>query len=526
MKSEDEKYHLRYKELLQNAAIVSSATFGSRILGYLRDMLQAFYLGTGLGADAFTMAFLIPNLMRRLTAEGSLTATFIPVFTRVKNNQSGMRVKKLASYAFYDLGLIVVCLSVIGIIFAPYIVRVIAAGYASIPGKIELTIPLLRIMFPYIIFVSLGALCSAIMNTYFKFAVPSSAPIFFNLGFIFVVVLFIAKSSEPAYVFAYGVLAGGCLQLLIQIPFVWKIGIPLSPKISFKNEDIRDIGKLMVPGIFGLGIFQINIALSRIFASLLADGGVAALYYATRISELILGLFAFSLSRSLFPRLSIQAAAHDLKEMCKTLIFSLKLTVFVSFPAFVGILLLSRHLITVLFERGAFSADSSSLTSSALVFLCLGLPFFSGNRILGRVFFSLKDTKTPVKVSAQILLFFVLITVILMRPLGIGGIALALSVSEGIKFGFYYRLLKNKIGFNFNSTFYVFLIKIVLCTGLMGIFIQFFLGYLDFTAASSLNKLKFLVISILGGGSIYFLAVIFLLSKEIKALRRIMGKRK
>ncbi|MCP2597473.1 murein biosynthesis integral membrane protein MurJ, partial [Candidatus Aminicenantes bacterium AC-335-G13] len=461
----------KYKRLLKSTVSVSLPTIFSRVLGFFRDILLGYFMGTGTGADAFTIAFVIPNLLRRLTAEGALTAAFIPVFTEIKVNEKKKRVIDFANAVFYNLGLVVLIIAILGIIFAPYLVKVIAIGYKEIPGKWELTINLTRIMFPYIFLISLAALCSAILNSYFKFFIPASTPILFNIAIILSAWFFTSKFTEPAYAFAIGVIIGGFFQFFVQIPFLLNLGFNFKPRITFKDEAVRKVGKLMVPGIFGFGIFQINLALSRALASLLEEGSVSALYYATRVRELTLGLFSIALSIALLPTLSEQAAQRKMPEMKKTLIFSLKLIVLITLPSLTGLLLLSKPIIQVLFERGAFVEHSTNLTSTALVFFSIGLPFISGSKILNTVYYSLKDTKTPVIIAAITMVFYLSLSFILMKPLKVGGIALALSLAEAVGLFLLWIFLERKIGGIPKRELFIFSFKVITCSILMGIFI-------------------------------------------------------
>ncbi len=516
---------LKYKKLLKSTISVSLPTIFSRIFGFFRDILLGYFTGTGTGADAFIIAFVIPNLLRRLTAEGALTAAFIPVFTQIKINDSEKRTKDFATIVFYNLGLVVLLLTILGIIFAPYLVKIIAIGYKDIPGKWELTTQLTRIMFPYILLISLAALCSAVLNSYFKFFIPASTPILFNLAIIFSAYFLAQKFMDPPYAFAIGVITGGFLQLLLQIPFLLNLGFNFKPKISFKDKAVRKVGKLMVPGIFGFGIFQINLALSRALASLLEEGSVSALYYATRVRELTLGLFSIALSIALLPTLSEQAAEKNIHEMKKTLVFSLKLIVFITIPALAGLLLLSKPIIQVLFQRGAFVEQSTSLTSVALVFFSIGLPFISGSKILNTVFYSLKDTKTPVIIASITMVLYISLAFILMQPMAVGGIALALSLAEAISLFLLWLFLEKKIGNIPKSDLFSFTLKVIICTLVMGIFIWLTKSEIPFSQLIFLKKLIYLLFIIIVSIGLYTLISLLINKKELTSLVKIFKEK-
>jgi putative peptidoglycan lipid II flippase len=511
-----------YRELLQSTATITGPTLISRILGYVRDMLQAFFMGTGIGADAFTIAFVIPNLLRSLTAEGALTAAFIPTFTRVKNRESGERTRDVANAVFYSLAVVVLGLVILGVIFAPILVRALAYGYNLIPGKLELTVSLVRIMFPYILFISLAALCSAILNSYLKFALAAASSIFFNLAMILTIFLVARKTAEPSYAFAVGVIVGGIFQLLVQVPAVRKLGISLRPRFDFKDEAVLKVGRLMLPGIVGLGIFQINLALSRLMASLLAQGSVSALYYATRVTEFTLGLFSIALAKALLPTLSVQAAEGNIAGMKKTLLFSLKFIAVITIPAAAGLFLLARPIIQVLFERGAFQADSTGLTVTALVFFAFSIPFSSGNMVLKKAFFSLEDTATPVKVAGVSVVFYLGISFLLMQFLGIGGLALGLALTETLFFFILWVLIQRKIGSLPRQDILIFVFKILMCTACMAAVLFIMNHAIESPSQDFWPKLTLLLAKIGVGIGMYGLSALVIIRKELGMLRTLI----
>jgi len=455
-------------KLLRSTLAVSIPTFFSRIFGYFRDLLQAYYMGTSKGMDAFTIAFLIPNLLRRLTAEGAMTAAFIPVFTQIKSREKREKLWRFANAFFFDMTLIMAALTLLGILFAPLLVRLLAGGYEQVPGKLELTVVLTRIMFPYIFLVSLAALIMAVLNSFHRFFVPAFTPVLFNLAVIASAALLAGRAREPAFVFAGGVVLGGVLQLAFQLPFVWRQGMHFKPLLSFVNPAVRKVGRLMVPGIFGAGIYQINITISRMIATSLEPGSVASLYYSSRIQELTLGLFSIALSIALLPTLSDLAATENLSEMKHTLQFSLKMITFITFPATMGLLLLSRPIVQLLFEYGVFDARSTAMTSSCLMYFAWGIPFISGVKVLAPAFYSLKDTKTPVVVAFFITFIYVAMALLLMGPLRVSGIALALSVTALVNFVSLFILIEKKIGQIPKRLILLFALKTAAYTGVMG----------------------------------------------------------
>jgi len=514
------------RKLIRSTFAVAAPTFLSRIFGFLRDVIQAFYLGTSRSGDAFTIAYVIPNLLRRLTGEGAMTAAFVPVFTQLKKEKSKAELWKFANAFFFDLTLVMALLTVLGIVFSPLLVRIIAFGFKGIQGKWELTTMLTRLMFPYIFLISLAALAMAILNSFHKFFVPAFTPVLFNLSIIGAALLFAPRAKEPAFVFAGGVVLGGVLQLAFQLPWLWKQGMRFKFGLSFSHPAVRKVGKLMVPGIFGFGIYQINFAISRMIASLLEEGSVASLYFASRVQELTLGLFSIALSIALLPTLSDLAAEHDYKQMKKTLIFSFRLVFFITFPAMVGLLILNKPIIQVLFQRGVFNAQSTSMSASCLFFFAFGLPVISGVKILAPAFYSLKDTKTPVIVAFFVMISYIILSLILMAPLRVGGIALALSIASIINFSLLFYLLERKIGPLDKRAVFRSAVKSALGGAGMGIAVWFFIRSFDFEQLVFIQQVGVLVSAILLGIVTYLVLNLLFNHEDVKSLKDLFSRQK
>ncbi len=514
------------RRLIRSTAAVAAPTLLSRIFGFFRDVIQAFYLGTTRSGDAFTIAYVIPNLLRRLTGEGAMTAAFVPVFTQQKKEKSREELWKFANSFFFNLTLIMAGLTVLGIIFSPFLVKIIAFGFKGIEGKLELTTILTRIMFPYIFLISLAALAMAILNSFHKFFVPAFTPVLFNLSIITLALLFARRASEPAFVFGAGVVLGGIFQLAFQLPFLWKRGMRFKFRLSFSHPAVRKVGRLMVPGIFGFGIYQINFAISRIIASLLEEGSVASLYFASRIQELTLGLFSIALSIALLPTFSDLAAHKDIAGMKRTLVFSLKLVFFITFPAMIGLLTLNRPIIQVLFQRGVFGVQSTSMSASCLFFFAFGLPFISGVKIIAPAFYSLKDTKTPVIVAFFVMISYISLSLILMKPLRVGGIALALSLASVFNFLLLFLLLERKIGKIEKKDIGASAFKSALSGAGMGVIIWFFIKNFDIQTLVFYKQLGVLISTILLGIVAYVLFNLIFNHEDLKNLRDVFSREK
>lgn len=420
------------KKIVKSALTVSIMTAVSRIFGYVRDLTLAAILGAGFSMDAFTVAFRIANLLRRLVAEGSMTAAFVPVFTKYKAENSEKDLWDFANKMFYTLSLLLVVITIIGIVFSPLIVKIMAPGFKEVEGKVALTVLLNRILAPYILFIGLAALAMAILNSLGHFGIPSFAPVLLNISIIICTLLFAPFFKEPAIATAIGALIGGALQVAIQIPLLIKNGMTFRFGVSFSHPAIRKVGQLIVPGIFGIGVTQIELLFGSLIASFLAQGAVSSLYYSDRVMELVLGIFVISLSIVILPEMSKRAAVNDMDGLKNLLSFSLRMVSFETIPAAVGLIALRVPIIKVLFQHGKFTAADTENTAFALLFFSLGLFFIAAIKVVAPAFYSLHDMKTPVRSAWLSLIVNIVLAVALMKPLRQGGIALAMSIAAAV----------------------------------------------------------------------------------------------
>ncbi len=451
------------------AGVVSVFTFLSRILGLIRDMVIAAFFGTGMIADAFVVAFRIPNLLRRLFAEGSLTIAFIPVFTEYLSRKSKEDAFDMARVVLTLLSLILSVVTMLGVIFAPWIVRLQAFGFGASGDQFELTVLLTRITFPYILLVSIVAFFMGVLNSLRRFAAPAAAPIFLNVGIIGAAYLISPHLQAPVVGVALGVIIGGILQVVLQIPWVYREGMNLFPRWQPGHPAVKQIGLLMLPTVFGSAVYQLNSFIGTLLASFLEKGSVSSLYFADRLVQLPLGVFAISIATALLPSLSTHAVGKDLNGFEKTLNHSMRLVFFIALPATAGLIILGEPIIRVLLERGDFNPGSTHMTHQALIFYSVGLWAYSGIRILLAAFYAVQDTKTPVKVAFVAFFVNLIAAIALMRPLAHGGIALALSVSSSVQFCLLLFLLKKKVRLtSLNSVLFSFL-KSTLASVIMGL---------------------------------------------------------
>jgi len=509
------------------AGVVGFYTVLSRILGLIRDMVVAGYFGAGLTADAFFVAFRIPNLLRRFFAEGSLTIAFIPVFTEYLTRQSREDAMRLARAVLTLLSLVLVTVSILGILFSPWIVRIQAFGFGAHGLKYDLTVLLTRIMFPYILLVSLVAFFSGILNSMRHFAAPAASPIFLNVGIIGATLLLSPYCREPIIGVAIGVMIGGMLQLILQLPWALKKGISLMPLWMPGHPAVKRIGLLMLPAIFGSAIYQINQFVGTLLASFLPNGSVSWLYYADRLVEFPLGVFAIAISTAVLPSLSRQAAGKDMSEFKETLSYALRLTFFITIPSMVGLLVLGRPIIQLFFQRGAFDAYSTLMTDRALFFYSLGLWAFSGGRVMVSAFYALQDTRTPVLLAAIAMGANLLFSLLLMGPLLHGGLALSLSLSSSLQILLLVFFLRRKVGVLDTRSILISAFKSCIAAAIMGLGLHLLnrvlLPQSAQTGASQLG-LRLLAL-ILAGQGIYFLFARLLRCREMTSMMNLLKSR-
>ena len=416
--------------LKRSAAGIAVMTALSRIAGYVRDQLQARFMGTAHEADAFFIAFLIPNMLRRLVGEGALTAAFIPVYARWRQkNNNDHDPWYLARVVLGDLIILLGTLTLLGIILAPFIIQILAPGFLTVPGKYELAVRLNRWMWPFILLIGIAALEMAILNSHRVFVWPAAMPIFFNLSIIAMALMFARKWAMASYAFAGGVLLGGMAQLVLQWPALRRIRFPFRLAINFKHPGVREIFRLMIPGIFALGIAQVNMAVGQIVASLLGEGAVASLYYAGRVQELTLGVIAVAYATVLLPHLSDQAARNEWDAYRHTVTDGITWILTWTLPAMTGLMLLTEPIVHALFEYGRFNLDSRTLTTSALFWYALGIPAYSLVKVFVPAFYAVKNMWTPIFAAALSMAVYITGLSFFAIPMGVAGIALSNSIA-------------------------------------------------------------------------------------------------
>lgn len=488
------------------AGHISIATLLSRILGYVKDMIIAKFFGATGIADTFFVAFRIPNLLRELFAEGSMSSAFIPVLTEYQTKYGLEEAKKLVRITFTFILIFAGLICIVGIIFAPAIVSAIAPGFISIPEKFSMTVLLTRIMFPFLLFISLASLAMGSLNTKRIFFIPALAPAMLNITIIFMVLIFAQRLTQPILAVAIGVTIGGLLQFLFQLPSYFKSGYSLKPEYSFGHEGLKKMSILIMPATMGMAVAQINIFISTILASYLSEGSITYLYYSMRLIQFPIGIFGVAMGMAVLPTLSEHAVKGDYEKLKEDFSFALRLLFFISVPAMAGLIALREPIVNLLFQRGKFDYTATIGTAQALFFYSLGIWSIVGVRVITASFYSMQDTKTPVKVAIIALLANLLLSIILMRFLLHAGLALANSLASYVNFFLLFFFLKKKLksveGKRILSSF----IKTAVVSFIMGIIGWMLLrGELWQISGDTVNKALYLIGTIILCAFVYFL---------------------
>lgn len=398
-----ENKNVSKEKIAKSSLKMSLVTTISRVFGLVRDQIQATLLGTTFIADAFAIGFILPNLLRRLFAEGNMVASFIPVFTELEKEKGKEESKKFFRAVFTLLGLILIVVVAVGIIISPLLVNILYKSGKDNIEALSLASDLSRIMFPYLLFISLAALMQGVLNIRGYYYISAASPILLNTVIISMALFFYFFMpnffSNMAYVFAFAVLLGGFVQFVYQMPFVHRQGFSFKPYFHFKDPYVIKMIKLFAPGIFGASIYQINLLVSTAFAGAIGEGRVSAVTFATRIHEFVLGVFAVSVATVMLPTLSKLITDNKKDEAVETLSYSLRLVALVTIPATFGFIVLGKEIVRMIFEYGAFSSKSTYLVSSALRYLSISLFFVASYRILVQSFYAMKDMKTPVYIA-------------------------------------------------------------------------------------------------------------------------------
>ncbi|MEI7640471.1 MAG: murein biosynthesis integral membrane protein MurJ [bacterium] len=503
------------------AVKVSAITMISRVLGYIRDALSAALFGVGMISDAFFVAFRIPNMLRDLMAEGALSSAFLPVFTEHVENKKD--VWRLANNVLTVLTIILLIIVILGMIFAPFIVNLIAPGFSKDPEKFALTVSLTRILFPFIMLVSLAAIFMGILNSFKSFSVPAFAPVVFNIGIIIFGVFICPRFKEgnQIYAWAAGAIFGAALQLVVQIPPVIKKGFAFKPVLDLKDKGLQRVGKLMIPATLGQSVTQINLVVNTIIASFLTAGSVSYLYYGNRLMQLPLGVFGVAIATVSFSYISTYVANGDMENLRKTLNSSIKQALFIVVPASAGMIFLSRQINMLLFYYGKFTYVDVINSANVSAMYCLGIFAFSGTKILTPVFYALDKAHKAVKIGIMTIglniVLSIIFVLVLPKDIAFIGLALAMAISGIVNFFVLYYTVEKQIGDIGRSDILAFAGKIAAASVLMGLIIFLGAGYIEkLSGLAQLSRLQngLLVLGLMIIGAIIYFLLVSLMKVE------------
>jgi putative peptidoglycan lipid II flippase len=463
--------------LLRALATVSSLTFVSRVLGYVRDFIIARAFGAGLGTDAFFVAFRIPNLLRRLFAEGAFSQAFVPVLAAEKTRDEA-GVKNLIDRVATLLFLALVVAAALGMAIAPLVAYVFAPGwgFGREPVKFDLTVTMLRITFPYIVFISLVAFSAGILNTWSRFSVPAITPTLLNVAFITAALGFADRFDPPVLALAWAVFAGGVLQLAFQVPFLVRMGLLPRWRLDTRHPGVRRILRLMAPAAFGVSISQVSLLINTIFASFLVTGSVTWLYYADRLMEFPAGLLGAALGTILLPSLSKYHASANAAEYSRLLDWGLRVTFVLAVPSAVALAVLAVPLIAALFHYGRFTAEDAFMTRQALAAYSVGLVGMILVKILAPGFYARQDIRTPVKIGLVTLAATQLMNLAFILPLRHAGLALAIGLGACLNAALLYRGLRRRGAYTPEPGWGAFLLKVGVAVAAMALALHFAMG--------------------------------------------------
>jgi putative peptidoglycan lipid II flippase len=491
--------------LLKALATVSSMTLVSRILGFVRDTVIARAFGAGVATDAFFVAFKIPNLLRRLFAEGAFAQAFVPILAEYKNRRGDADTRLLVDHVSGLLALALFVVTLLGVLAAPFIVQISAPGFAADAQKFELTTVLLRITFPYIFFISLVSLAGGILNTYSRFSVPALTPALLNISFIVFALWLAPLFDPPVKALAWAVFCGGVLQLGYQAPHLWRLGLLPRFKIDFGDEGVWRVVRQMGPAVFGVSIGQISLLINTIFASFLVTGSVSWLYYADRLMEFPTGMLGVALSTILLPSLAKHYADESPEEYAKLLDWGLRLTLMLALPAAVALAILAVPLIATLFHYGEFSVNDVMMTRNALIAYSVGLLGLILVKVLAPGFYARQNIRTPVKIALVSLFATQAMNFIFMGPFKHAGLALAIGLGACVNAGLLYRQLRQHGIYEPQPGWAVFFLKVMIAIAAMGICLWFGAGDGEaWLAAKATLRVVWLGAVVMAGAAAYF----------------------
>lgn len=494
-------------KLIKAMATVAGLTGVSRIFGFIRDVVTAAFMGAGPVADAFFVALKLPNLFRRITAEGAFSVSFVPIYAEKLKKEGEGAADDFAGNAFSVMLVVLVPFTLMAMLAMPWIIYAIAPGFHAEEVRYSLAVELTRITFPYLLLMSLASLLGGVMNAHERFAPYAAAPILFNLCMMLGIVLFTPVLETPGHALAWGVFAAGMAQLAWMFYSVRRAKIPFVFRRPKMDGDIKKLFKLMGPGIIGAGVVHINLFADVIIASMLAEGSISYLYYADRLNQLPLGMVGIAVGTALLPLLSKALASGENAEAHNLFNRALEICLLLALPAAVALVVAAEPIVKVLFERGEFTAENTAMTAKVLMGYAVGLPAYIAIKVFSTAYWSRQDTMTPVKISVFCTLLNIAIALSLIGTMGVAGIALATGIAGWVQVVLMKRGLRDVAAAQFDARLSSFLPRVGLSACVMGgVLYIVFLFTENMYAGSSLEKLIALVALVASGLISYGLA--------------------
>jgi putative peptidoglycan lipid II flippase len=486
-------------------------TLVSRISGLLRDIVLASFIGASasVAADAFYVAFRIPNFFRRIFGEGAFSQAFVPVLSEYRHRDDDAAIRLFISHMSAALGLVLLLLVLAGVLAAGAVVTVLAPGFLDDPAKFATTVDMLRITFPYLLFISLVAMAAGVMNAYHQFAVPAFTPVLLNLSMIAAALLLAPLMEGSAIALAWGVFVAGIIQLLFQFPALARLGLLITPRLDTQDPGVRKVGRLMVPAVIGSSVAQINLLVNTLLASFLATGSVSWLYYSDRLMEFPLGIFGIALATVILPALSDTHHKRTREEFSSLLDWAMRWGALIGLPAALALVLLAGPLVTTIFQYGAFTAYDVDMAARSLVAFSLGLPGLILVKVLAPGFYARQDTRTPAKVAVISVLVNIAVSLLLFVPLAHVGLALAVTIAAYVNCGLLYWYLRRDGVLQLQPGWAGFLAKVTISCLLMGLLLHYGAGDTqDWIDSNALQRAGRLTLIIGAALAVYFASVL------------------
>lgn len=509
------------RRLIKSTLVTGGMTLVSRISGLVRDMVFAGLIGAGAGiaADAFYVAFRIPNFLRRIFGEGAFSQAFVPVFTEYKTRAPLAEMREFVDRMAGIFGLILFVTTLVGVLAAPFLVYALAPGFTG--EKYELTVAMLRITFPYIFFISLVAMAAGILNTYGRFGAAAFTPVLLNISMISAALWLAPRMQNPVMALAWGVFIAGVAQLLFQLPFLARLGLLPRPRLSRGHDGVGRVFKLMLPAIFGVSVAQINTLVNTILASFLVTGSVSWLYYSDRLMEFPLAVFGIALATVILPSLSRQHTNGDKQEFSRLLDWALRWVFLIGVPATIALMLLAGPLLVTFFHYGAFGEQDVRMSAQALIAFSAGLLGFILVKVLAPGFYARQNTKTPVRIGMIAMGVNIVLSLVLVYFLRHTGLALAISIAALVNAALLYIVLRREGVYVPESGWALWFTRILLATAGMGALLAWGVGDLNtwFTASASTRVLH-LAVLVIGGIFVYLAALLLFGARPRELLLR------